>query len=105
MATEDRNTNKTFSTLETLPVELLEKIFLYSLNVNLPRVLPNLATSLSSERVYRLLILLAFWDNDYDRVKEYHPCSDDIFGSDATRYGDLGTYTSREKQPFNIHSI
>ena len=51
------------SRLESLPVELLEMIFLYSLNVNLPRASLLLARALSRERIYRLLILLAFWDD------------------------------------------
>ncbi|RLM01558.1 hypothetical protein CFD26_108655 [Aspergillus turcosus] len=55
---------KTLSVLEALPVELIEKIFLYSLNVNLPRASPSLAAAVSSERIYRVLILLAFW-NDF----------------------------------------
>ena len=50
-----------WSNLECLPVELIEKIFLYSLNVNLPRCSPSLKAALSRERVYRVLILLAFW--------------------------------------------
>ncbi|RHZ48221.1 uncharacterized protein CDV56_102478 [Aspergillus thermomutatus] len=54
---------KTLSILETLPVELIETIFLYSLNVNLPRASPSLAAAVSSERIYRLLILLAFWND------------------------------------------
>ena len=51
------------SRLESFPAELLEMIFLYSQNVNLPRASPFLAGSLSTERIYRLLILLAFWDD------------------------------------------
>jgi hypothetical protein len=51
------------SQLECLPVELIEKIFLYALDVNLPRASPSLAAALSSERIYRILILLAFWDD------------------------------------------
>ncbi|GFF35930.1 hypothetical protein IFM61606_04084 [Aspergillus udagawae] len=54
---------KTLSILETLPVELIEKIFLYSLNVNLPRASPSLAAAVSGERIYRVLILLAFWND------------------------------------------
>lgn len=51
------------SQLERLPVELVEKIFVYSLNVNFARASPYLAAAVSSERIYRLLILLAFsWD-------------------------------------------
>lgn len=51
------------SRLERLPVELLEKIFLYALNVNFARCSPVLTAAVSSERVYRVLVLLAFWKN------------------------------------------
>ncbi|KAE8383195.1 hypothetical protein BDV26DRAFT_251879 [Aspergillus bertholletiae] len=54
---------KKLSRLETLPVELIEKIFLHSLNVNLPRASSSLAATVSSERIYRALILLAFWND------------------------------------------
>ena len=60
--TQKRKTTK-LSILESLPVELIEKIFLYSLNVNLPRASVALTSALSSERIYRALILLAFWDD------------------------------------------
>ncbi|RAK77497.1 uncharacterized protein BO72DRAFT_106584 [Aspergillus fijiensis CBS 313.89] len=51
------------SLLESIPNELIEKIFLHSLNVNLARSSPILAAAVSTERIYRALILLAFWDN------------------------------------------
>ncbi|KAJ5092433.1 hypothetical protein NUU61_007303 [Penicillium alfredii] len=51
------------SMLETLPVEVIEQIFLYALNLNLPRASPSLAAALSAEHIYRVLILLAFWDD------------------------------------------
>lgn len=54
---------KKLSRLETLPVELIEKIFLLSLNVNLPRASASLAATVSSERIYRALILFAFWND------------------------------------------
>ncbi|KAL2811790.1 hypothetical protein BJX63DRAFT_269013 [Aspergillus granulosus] len=57
------NPRKKLSRLEALPVELIEKIFLYSLNVNLPRSSRFLAGAVSSERIYRALTLLAFWDD------------------------------------------
>ncbi|KAL3448482.1 hypothetical protein BJX65DRAFT_274825 [Aspergillus insuetus] len=58
-----RKARKKLSRLEALPVELIEKIFLYSLNVNLPRSSRFLAQAMSSERIYRALTLLAFWDD------------------------------------------
>lgn len=101
-----RNTNKTFSILETLPTELLEKIFFYSLSVNLPLASPYVAAALSSERVYRLLILLAYWDNDlidFPHDMDYNSSSGkDVFGGDPAQYEDLGTYTWRENRMFNI---
>ncbi|KAH8695185.1 hypothetical protein BGW36DRAFT_429068 [Talaromyces proteolyticus] len=50
------------SLLEQLPVELIEKIFLYALETNLCHASPYLAAAVSSERIYRALIRLAFWD-------------------------------------------
>lgn len=57
------------SLLETLPVEIIEQIFLHSLNMNFPRASPALAAAVSSERIYRVLILLAFWDDDLEVVQ------------------------------------
>lgn len=56
-----RKKRKNLSRLERLPVELIEKIFLYSLNVNFARSSPSLAAAVSSERIYRVFVLLAFW--------------------------------------------
>jgi hypothetical protein len=54
---------RALSMLETLPVEVIEQIFLYSLNLNLPRASPVLAAAVSREQIYRILIILAFWDD------------------------------------------
>lgn len=55
--------------------------------------------------MYRLLILLAFWDNDdfYDKV--YNQTGGDVFGGDPARYGDFGKYTWRENRSFDIPLI
>ncbi|OKL63147.1 hypothetical protein UA08_01350 [Talaromyces atroroseus] len=53
------------SSLEKLPVELLEKIFLYALETNFCRASPYLAAAVSSQRIYRTLIRLAFFRNDF----------------------------------------
>ncbi|KAJ5651125.1 uncharacterized protein N7484_004848 [Penicillium longicatenatum] len=65
------------SMLEVLPVEVIEQIFLHSLNVNLPRASHALAAALSSERIYRLLILLAFWEDPviFQQYPANHPGS------------------------------
>ena len=49
--------------LEALPAEVIEQIFLHSLNLNFPRASPFLSRVLSREHMYRSLILLAFWDD------------------------------------------
>ena len=67
---QQKKQHRKLSALETLPTELLEKIFLYSLNVNYAHASPFLAAAVSSERIYRLLILLAFWDDS--EVDHYH---------------------------------
>lgn len=54
---------RALSRLEALPVEVIEKIFLYSLNPNLPRASPVLAVALSREHIYKLLIILALWND------------------------------------------
>jgi hypothetical protein len=46
-----------------LPVEVIEKIFLYSLNPNLPRASSVLAAAISREHIYNLLIILALWND------------------------------------------
>ncbi|KAJ5887691.1 hypothetical protein N7495_007732 [Penicillium taxi] len=54
---------RVLSKLESLPNEVIEKIFLYSLNPNLPRASPYLAAAVTSDRIYGLLIALAFWSD------------------------------------------
>ena len=54
---------RTLSLLEALPVEIIEQIFLHSLNLNFPRASPFLSRALSGEHIYRALILLAFWND------------------------------------------
>ncbi|KAJ5919059.1 hypothetical protein N7466_010002 [Penicillium verhagenii] len=48
------------SRLETLPVEILELIFLFSLEINLPRASPYLSRALSSPILFTWLIRLVF---------------------------------------------
>ncbi|PYI22662.1 hypothetical protein BO99DRAFT_479546 [Aspergillus violaceofuscus CBS 115571] len=48
------------SRLESLPVEIIQEIFLHSLEVNLPRASPRLAEALSTPALYTWLIRLAF---------------------------------------------
>lgn len=55
--------------IESLPTEILEQIFLLSLNFNLPRVSPYLAGKLSREGIYKTLILMAFWEDNAPFVR------------------------------------
>ncbi|KAJ5698912.1 hypothetical protein N7462_000917 [Penicillium macrosclerotiorum] len=48
------------SRLEALPVEILQLIFLHSLEINLPRASPHLARALSNPVLYTWLIRLVF---------------------------------------------
>lgn len=52
------------SSLEKLPVELLQHIFFFSLEVNLPRASLALRQVLSGEATYNSMILFAYFDDD-----------------------------------------
>ena len=58
------------SNLEKLPTELVEKVFFYCMNLDLPRSSPVIGAKLCSESVYSRTILAAFdetWDFWYGR--------------------------------------
>ncbi|CAI7646194.1 unnamed protein product [Penicillium glandicola] len=57
------------SLIEALPVEIIEQIFLHSLNLNFPRASPFLSRALSGEHIYRALILLAFWNDSLENPR------------------------------------
>lgn len=95
--------NRKLSTVETLPVELLRKIYFYCLNVNFPRASPYLAAGLSSESVYRLSILLAYWDNDTYDDSQY--IVKFVFGGNPARYEILGAYPHSGKSLYNVPQI
>jgi hypothetical protein len=64
---------RTQSWLERLPVELIEQIFLHSLEINMAHASPFLCKTLSKESMYRTLILFAFFDDDEQNpVEEKH---------------------------------
>jgi hypothetical protein len=48
------------SQLERLPTELLEKVYLFAMNINLPRASPIIGGKLSSEIIYLKTIAAAF---------------------------------------------
>ncbi|KAI9697393.1 MAG: hypothetical protein M1836_004671 [Candelina mexicana] len=57
---QSKKRKKHISALEALPAELLQTIFILSLNVNLPLASPRLALTLSSDHVRMHLCLAAF---------------------------------------------
>jgi hypothetical protein len=63
------------SRLEKLPVELIEQIFLHSLEINMARASPFLSKTLSKESIYRPLILFSFFDDNDQR----HPLEENLF--------------------------
>lgn len=50
----------TLTALERLPTELLERIFLFSLNFNLPRSSPVISVKLSNQHLYITTALAVF---------------------------------------------
>ncbi|KAK5074834.1 hypothetical protein LTS08_005596 [Lithohypha guttulata] len=52
------------STFEKLPVELIQQIFFYALEVNLPSASRHLRQVLSDDLIYNALIILAYFDDD-----------------------------------------
>lgn len=58
--------------LEKLPTELLEEVFLYAQNLSLPLSSPVIATKLSSEAIYVKTVIQAFgltWEHGYGRYQ------------------------------------
>jgi hypothetical protein len=59
--------------LERLPTELLEKVFLFALNFELPRSSPIIAAKLSSQHMYTSAIINLFgptWEKQYQLVRK-----------------------------------
>lgn len=52
------------STLERLPVELIQQIFFHALEVNLPRASNYLRQVLSTEQIFNSLVVFAYFDDD-----------------------------------------
>jgi uncharacterized membrane protein len=58
--------------LEALPIELIQQIFFYAFEVNMPRASPYLAQSLSNPSIYKALVLFAYFDADEELPVEHH---------------------------------
>lgn len=99
---KSRNTgDKRPSPLESLPLELLQEIFLYSLNPNLLCALPSLA----NEDTYRWLISLAFSDNDYENDESRRASKRrNLLEGDPSSYA-FGRHPSKVNSLLHIPSI
>lgn len=73
------------SPLERLPTELLQQIFLYCLNLHLPRSSPVIAGKLSSTSMYHRAIIAAFgptW-SAWHGIKRNRNTQKDLSGADV----------------------
>jgi hypothetical protein len=69
---KNMKSKRDMSSLERLPTELLQEIFLYWVNLDFPRSSPVIGGKLSSELVYTQTILAAFedtWETYYRTEK------------------------------------
>ncbi len=77
------------SLLEKLPTELLERVFQFCLNLDLPRASPVIAAKLSSETVFGWTVMTVFgptWERWYGRerrVRKSAPHGGDGVGEDG----------------------
>ena len=72
------------SQLESLPTELLEQIFLQSLNVNLPLASSHLGTVLSSTHLKMSVLFKVFSSNDTESNLEHYDELSHIHGAGST---------------------
>lgn len=89
---------KTQPWLERLPVELLEQIFLHSLEINMVHALPFLGKRLSKESIYRTLILFAFFEDDRQypvEQKYFGPATYRVLSSEEQSRLQKGVLESR----------
>ena len=64
------------SLLEKLPTELLERVYLYAMSIDLPRSSPIIASKLSRDLIYIQTIIAAFdptWDACHAARARYEP--------------------------------
>ncbi|KIX96297.1 uncharacterized protein Z520_08075 [Fonsecaea multimorphosa CBS 102226] len=76
------------SALESLPVEIIEQMFFYCLEVNLPRASVYLASALSRPAVYRALVLLAYFQaapQSHVETRHFLPATFRLIGVDDRR--------------------
>ena len=92
------------SPLLRLPEELLHQIFFWSLEINLPLSSPMLANKLSSEPIYRSLILLAFYDADLENDLKSEAESDSVEKVDEAifRPAEYRYLSSEEREALQI---
>lgn len=59
-------------TIELLPDEIIEHIFLEALEVNLARASSAIAAAVSQERIYDAFMIHAFWNDPQDCIRRRH---------------------------------
>jgi hypothetical protein len=82
---------------ERLPTELLEKIFFYSLNFNLPRSSPIIGVKLSNQHIY-LTTAMAVFDPTWRHTYELSIRSEDMALDPQSQHnvpGDPGLQVGR----------
>lgn len=60
----EKSTTDNLSTLEKLPLELIQQIFFYALEINMPRASKHLQQALSTEPIFNALVTFAYFDDD-----------------------------------------
>jgi len=92
------------SHLEKLPTELLETVFLYCLNINLPRSSPIIGAKLSSKLIYTRTLLSAFgptWDRYYGMRRIWSETNErpPLVGPENSENGDLVINVEGQSEP------
>jgi hypothetical protein len=80
------------SDLEKLPTELLEAVFLYCMNLDLPRSSPVIAGKLSSELMYSRTVIAAFgptWDRWHGQ-EQNRKLQKDVTDADPVLQASIG---------------
>jgi hypothetical protein len=69
------------SDLEKLPTELLERVFLYCMNIDLPKSSPIIGAKLSSPTIFGKTLIAAFgptWEKWHGKGGQLRPSSVDV---------------------------
>lgn len=104
------------SNLEKLPTELLVEIFLYCMNIDLPRSSPVIGGKLTSELIYIRTVIEAFgptWNEEYGNYKpgietyhdDYYPLSGFVPESVPQKRGVGDAVLQVSSAPLRLHLL